>query len=1445
MSIRNTTFIVMLLSAITALAQPLCEVKQYSVQDGLNHRIINDILQDHNGLIWIGTWNGLTKFNGYDFKYYKSYPGDGCTMRNTRIDKISENCLGNIWCHTQDNRAYLFDVKTESFIDVLQKTEEQLHQTNHVIQIYTLKKGITWIVCSNGHHFRIDDEMFLTNKNIELYGAYEKKLKGDTVYSVSQDFQNDEWILTDKGVSILGKKKMKGDLPFHLFVEKDQQIWLGNNTGILAKYIPSKSNVQFVDLPTQVNKIHIMKALKGSYIGMGTNAGLILLNTKNAMSELISIPGSTGIELLYEDKMNDLWLFDSKPGVLYMDRGSKKTIRLQSPFRAQNNSESPFTQLVYEDAQGNVWVVPRGGDFCYFNRIEKKLTYLFTNPEEPSTIVSPPIRTYFTDYQGNLWFGTNNSFGKISFSKRNFNITNFGEKSIECRALLKDSRTNFWVASKNGKIRIYDKNEKLIGYLSANGSIQKKDCTFGDNAYCLMEDHLGNIWIGTKQDGLFWLKRSGKDGFFKVRHFIHNPSDEYSISNNSIYTLVEDRNHRIWVGSFGGGLNLIEWMDENTIRFLNAGNRLKNFPISHGSRVRHIIEGTNGVLLIGTNDGLITFSSSFNRPEEIKFYWNTRKAWDKTSLSNNDVMYLFENRKKRIYAATQSGGLNELVSKDLLSENLVFKIYNEQNGLPSDLTRSIIEDKEGHLWISSQSSLARFNPEKALFENYDSYSFKQPILFSEGAVAQNANGEIVFGTANGLLVFNPQKLVRDRFVPSIIFTELKLQGKHKILIENSANPSIKLKASQRNFSIQFAALDYRDVSNIRYAYFLKGIDTEWHFADLDRVANYMNLPHGHFQFLVKSTNSDGDWVNNEKGLNIDIAPTFWETGWAWLFYSILFIGLIVLVGYILFTFYRLKHEVDLEQQLSEIKLRFFTDVSHELRTPLTLISSPISEILENENLTPIGKEHLQIVQNNTNRMLRLVNQILDFRKIQNNKMKVLVEEVDVVVFIARIMDNFQLLVQEKNINFQLESDFENFNLWIDKDKFEKILFNLLSNAFKYTPSGKSITVKFNVDKNQAFIAVKDEGIGINETKIGMLFQRFETLTNMSFLQNSTGLGLSLAKELVELHHGSIEVHSQPTMGSEFKVSFKTGNNHFKEDKHVEFLLSNSMMNPAPSLYPTEEMDESNLAKSNSVEDNQDRKTILIVEDNIELSRFLRNILLTEYEVLEARNGEEGLQEAIRTIPDMIISDIMMPKMDGLDMVHSIKENNDICHIPIILLSAKDSLDDRINGLESGIDDYITKPFSATFLKKRIQILLKQRRLMQVAFMESLTTNRIDLLPSEPLITSYDEILIKKIMDFMELNINNAELTVDDFVKELNISRTIVYRKMKTLLGLAPVDLICDFRLKRSIQYLESGIYSISEISYMCGFNDPNYFTKVFKRKMGVTPKAYKPKKNSD
>ena len=592
--------------------------------------------------------------------------------------------------------------------------------------------------------------------------------------------------------------------------------------------------------------------------------------------------------------------------------------------------------------------------------------------------------------------------------------------------------------------------------------------------------------------------------------------------------------------------------------------------------------------------------------------------------------------------------------------------------------------------------------------------------------------------------------------------------------------------------------------------------------------------------------------------------------------------------YILFTIYRLKHEVSVEQQISDIKLRFFTNISHELRTPLTLIAGPVEQVLKNDKLPADAREQLVVVERNTSRMLRLVNQILDFRKIQNKKMKMQVQRVDIVPFVRKVMDNFEAVAEEHRIDFLFQTEKEHLYLWVDADKLEKIVFNLLSNAFKYTPNGKMITMFIREDENTVSIGVQDQGIGIAENKKKSLFVRFENLVDKNlFNQASTGIGLSLVKELVEMHKATISVDSRLGEGSCFKVDFLKGKEHY--DKETEFILedaeapvrmgqvvdiANSSIQ-SETLIPDDSEKIEAVYEEDAAKEENSKELMLLVEDNQELREFLRSIFTPMYRVVEAADGREGANKALKYLPDIIISDVMMPEKDGIEMTRELRADMTTSHIPIILLTAKTTIESKLEGLEYGADDYITKPFSATYLQARVENLLMQRKKLQSFYRDSLmhinmsvtsgelpastkamaeeekkivsereeeqTQLQSQQQPTIPDMSPNDRKFMDKLVELMEQNMDNGDLVVDDLVRELAVSRSVFFKKLKTLTGLAPIEFIKEIRIKRATQLIETGEFNMTQISYMVGINDPRYFSKCFKAQVGMTPTEYKEK----
>ena len=724
----------------------------------------------------------------------------------------------------------------------------------------------------------------------------------------------------------------------------------------------------------------------------------------------------------------------------------------------------------------------------------------------------------------------------------------------------------------------------------------------------------------------------------------------------------------------------------------------------------------------------------------------------------------------------------------------------------------------------------------------------------------------MYGTSEGIFLFKPDSLRKSTYVPPLVFSKLLISnedvtpGENSVL-QRSLDDTRRLKLSHKEniFTIQFAALDYTDPSEIQYAYILEGFEKSWNYVGKQRMATYTNLPKGDYVFKVRSTNAEGVWTENTRLLDIEVLPSFWETPFAYFLYVLFVLLIIVTAVYILFTIYRLKHEVSVEQQMTNMKLRFFTDISHELRTPLTLISGPVEYVLSNKRLPADIREQLQVVERNTNRMLHLINQILDFRKIQNKKMKMQVQRVDVVAFTRKVMENFDSVAEEHRIDFLFETEKPGLYLWIDADKYEKIIFNLLSNAFKYTPNGKMIKVFIHEDKDTVSIGVQDQGIGIAENKKKSIFVRFENMVDRNLFNPSTGIGLSLVKELVEMHKALISVDSKLGEGSCFKIDFQKGKEHY--DDSVEFMQDDATVCLEVQRQQTEETVSPQSETEREAQENEDMATskglMLLVEDNAELRIFLRSIFSPEYRIVEAADGMEGCDKALKLLPDIIISDVMMPEKDGIAMTRELRADMTTSHIPIVLLTAKSSIESKLEGLEYGADDYITKPFSATYLKARVKNLLVQRQKLQVLYRQDLmsagmaipvsdeqTEKRLTDNPEtdkSPVMSPNDRKFMDRLVEFMEKNMDNGELIVDDFVHELAVSRSVFFKKLKTLTGLAPIEFIKEMRINRAVQLIETGEYSMTQISYMVGINDPRYFSKCFKQKMGMTPTEYRDK----
>lgn len=1463
MKIPFKTYIVLLFLITimpTSYSQENYSFENYLVEDGLPHNIINRILQDKKGFIWLATTNGLSKYNGYTFQNYITTARDKVLMKNNRINWIIEDYYGRIWmkAFANDTKAYCFDPKTETFwgTELIPNIPDKKFEVN---KINTNKSGLVWLISKNNGCILISDK----NYNNQIYHTQTKTLNTNTVIDVFEDSQKNSWLLTDKGIAVVKFNQIKRKpfylIPqtntsnaFHSALELEDEIWFGGTNGIIIKYDKGTKNYRTQKLEFNATIIRIEKLDSQRIVAISNQKGFCVINIFTGQTEYFNednIPNlnTKNLNPIKLIKGNLLWFVNTDSlGINLFNFKTKELTCFSAKTDIFSASFGPTTPMVLTDSKDEIWVQPRGGKFSKYNPIKNELVpFTASTSYFPNSNFSNNFHTAYFDKQGNLWYNTQTTgVVKVVFSQTNFKSLGIHNPAIptirnDVRSLFQDSNKNIWVATKQNQIAIYDKKYKLIGHLSPKGNLQN-NATWKKAVYSIMQDSKANIWIGTRGDGIYKLTPKDSNYNFSVNHYVHDSSNPYSLNDDNIYSIFSDQSNNIWVGTWNG-LNLIQTTNQS-IRFINTNNKWQTDVLKKHINIRCITQDKKGLLYIGTTTGLLVLNPSkdINTAGNIKVYEISKN--DKKFLNSNDVIDFCISTNGKTFIATADGGISRVLTKDQLGYPLTFKNYTLKDGLPSNNILSMIEDEDKNLWITTDYILMRFNP---IDERFEVFTDVKPIMsyknFTEATRLKLDTGELLFGFSEGLLHFFPDQIKPNNYKPYLALTTLQLFNQQVEIDKTSPlpftlddNTKITLKHHQNFFNIQFAALDYINPKNIKYAYKLEGFDENWNYVHKQRTAFYTNVPKGTYVFKVKSTNSQGFWVNNQRKITIEVKPALWNTTVAYIIYIMLFVGVFYLINRTVLTIYSLKTAAKNEKEIFDLKQKFFIDISHELRTPLTLISGPIEYLINDQRTPEIIKKQLSFVAQSTNRLQRLVNQILDFRKIQYQKLKI--SEINLTEFVSAIFNNFFEIAQEKNINYQLEIEGDDIKLWTDTSALEKIMMNLLSNAFKYTPEYQSITVSIKKTAKKITLTVKDQGIGISEEHQQSIFNRFASF-NKNENNPSTGIGLALVKELVEKLHGELYFESHPNQGSVFSVVFKIGNSHFTDE--VELV----------SKEETNEAEEQNLIKTQpiSLYKNQNSTTekikVLIVEDDEKLLAFIKNVLEDDYTIIEAENGAIGYQKTLDESPDFIISDIMMPMLNGIDLLKKIRTNIETSHIPLILLTAKTTIESKLEGLSYGADDYITKPFSVAYLKARIVNLLEQRKRLQSIFdaydRPQNETKEYD--PKPYLITDQDEQIMQKVMQVIEENIDNNGFSVEDLGTIIGLNRTSFNNKIKSLTGFTPVEFIRDIRIKRAAQLLTNSQLLIKEIAYMTGFSDIKYFTKSFKNKYGSTPSEYRQK----
>jgi signal transduction histidine kinase/ligand-binding sensor domain-containing protein/DNA-binding response OmpR family regulator len=1345
-----------------------------TINDELPDQSISSILQDRFGYIWLGTEHGgLVKYNGYTMTIYRTDPDDSLTISHPGIRTIYEDRSGTLWIGTQ-NGLNRFNRKTETFTYFL--------DSDLILGMYEDKTGNFWVATGSS--------LTLLDRKTNQFQRY---IFPDSTY------KRIEAITGDSINSILYLGTRDGLFMFDL------------NKKIIE---PFKSNASIPD------RIYSFCQTRDGFILIGSQNGLASLNPKTKQISFYHSIHSP-VKYIFQDNDGFIWCYTVSERWV---SGDSELILVNPKNGEFKRRKSDIILSMYQDHSGIIWMGAGYVGLLKWDKRKLKFKSYKHDPDNKNSLISNYVNAVYKDSKGIIWNGTDKGLNRFDREKNKFELLN-----------------NFGVTA-------------------------------------ILEDSSGYLWLGTLNKGLA-LFDPVKETY---RFYSHNPIDTASLSSNYVFSLHIDNQGVLWVGTFDRGLNRFDKNSGKFTRYLY--NSKDSTSLSHNS-VIDIYEDHNGILWIGTGEGVNRFdrkSGGFKSLKELnnritsvyEFDWRESLNKDRPATS---VTSIYEDTRGNFWLSTIQSGLY-LFDKEKF---IPVKNFNEKNGLAAVTMTSINEDASGNLWIRTNNGISKFDKQTQSFRNYSS-SDGIPIpskMAGPFFAAKSLDGEFLVCSVDGFFTFYPDSIKDDPIPPKVVLSNISLFNKPgKNLDYDGFQSEIKemeLPYNHNDLKLDFVALHYGEPGKNRYKYILENFDHDWVDAGFQRNATYTNLSPGEYIFRVKACNRDGVWNEEGASIRILITPPFWATWWAYSFYVIFFGS--ILYGARRYEMNRVnwKNQVKLDEvklrekeDTDRMKSRFFANISHEFRTPLTLILGPSEKIISNSKEKETQKQ-TSLIKRNASRLLDLVNQLLDLSKLEAGKLKLRVSQGNIVSFVKGITMSFESLAERKNIILNFKAIQNDIELYFDRDKIAKILTNLLSNAFKFTGEGGEITVSISLshaeldsassDKIQIpipinsgrndriNIRIQDTGIGISEDELPKLFDRFyQTDSSQTKVHEGSGIGLALTKELVELHHGNIQVKSTIGEGSTFTIEFPLGKEHLNNDEMVveEEADSSVILNTANNLTRVnldnaaldssrqkvgQALPDSNQTSQNDDEEKEEKTIILIVEDNTDVRNYIKDSLTNNYQIEEASNGEQGIKKSEQIIPDLIISDIMMPEMDGNELTRRIKNDERTSHIPVILLTAKSQQESKIEGLETGADDYITKPFDTKELQVRIKNLITIRKRLYEKY------SRGDYVWKKKKISSLDERFMNKVTEVIENHISEEDFNIEQFSKEIGMSRVQLYRKLKALSGKSASHYIRSVRLFKARKMLQENQSNISEIAYSVGFSTPQYFTKCFKEEFGYLP----------
>ena len=1370
----------------------------YNINNGLSNSV-EYVYVDREGYAWFASTTGLQKFDGYNFTNYVNNSEDTSSLSYNFISTLFEDRDGKIWIGTLKGLD-VFDKENDVFFHMKDDPFNTSVSNINVIDrgrkvIVQDKEGFLWVNTMTAGLIKI-------NAGTRSAEQFHGDLEGDIIYDRGK---NVLWIASDR----LKKFDIQTKQLEHFYISDD------------VLHGATKINSTVMD--------------KEGLIWLGTNAGLALFDKESFSFHTLQgylkrlNPGTTEayswslepITALYEDDKGFMWIAIEKSLFKINKKDGKYSVY-------SHETDNPTSLLderiigIYGGRTGVVWVSYKGKGVSKVKIDLKDFNWYRNIPGDPNSISGNIVRSVHKDNNNNLWIGMyNDGLNRIIYGEHQ-RITHY-------------------------KYDPADRNSISSDYITA-----------------IYADRGNRLWIGTFDNGFCVAENIYSSDDLKFRRFLFEDHTE-------VPDITEDAAGRIWIAT-RMGFYLYEPASKQLFHY---GDQVNQLPEMEEINIQSVIyEPPNVFWFASWNRGLCKFYvnsdtllSNGNKKDSLVIYDNITDI--KNSKIDNGFLKIYKDNNNVIWLASNVNGLIKAIEKD---GGMEFIKYDKSRGAPDNSVYSIAGDKDDNIWISTNHGLGKLTMKTEQFNTYYESDGILSNAFIWDAGCQSADGEIFFGGINGLISFVPEKIINDTTLYPVYISKLVIQNKEvkigdeingrKILSKSiQYTDKITLIHLERAFSLEFVALNNLDPEETQYAYKLEGFDQDWIYTAFDRrYVTYTNLGQGLYQFMVKASNSDGVWNEKPAVLTIQILPPWWRTSFALVLFSIAFIMLLYMFRRLILMRARLIHDAKLEQvrrkkaeALYNVKMELLTDISHEFRTPLSLILAPLQNIIDSVANDSRLVKQTNYIKKNADRLLRLTDQITDLRKIDLNKLTIKLKKGNIVDTLREITNSFDEIAQQRSMTLEFYSEIDSCETYFDENCLEKIMYNLLSNAFKYTPDGGVIQVSCrllqnSIDPSQknlsdisggdyVEITVRDNGIGIPQEQMGHLFERFFRVERHdSIIRRGTGIGLALTKELVELHKGKIILQSDEDKGTCFKILLPAGNKFLTDAQITE--MSREGRETTGSLQPyilTDEHEYAHKYSGKNVKPDYHKKNaiILLVDDEAEVRTFIKDYLEESYQICEASNGVNGLEIAIRNNPDIIITDVIMPVMDGNEMCRKLKEDIRTSHIPVIMLTARSSMDYKIEGLETGADAYIEKPFSMDLIEVQIKNLLENRKILRNKFSKELLIK-----PADITVTSVDADFIQKAISVVEKNISDPDFNSDKFCKEIGLSRSSLHRKLTALTSQSASEFIRTLRLKRAVKLLEQSGHSVEEVSYKVGFTSPAYFTKCFKSLFGRTPSEY-------